>query len=1448
MKKLSQKKVTLLYQVFAIFSLFFQSFYPMLATVVPVYAGESVASESAVLGHDLGTTVVYEESAVTVVEEIAADEAVIGEEALEAENSDQEIAVVEETEGVAAQPDENTAEIDETKADVLEEAPVEAEAVVADEKAQEAPTAGFFVATVALNETYVFQDSLGQEVQVTFTSISGSPGSLSIEEISLTEEQQQELSSVSPIAYDITSSMANGTFAYDLSVLVPDVEETQLRLVYADSPETLDEAKEIENVELLGKTVQAKSLDHFTVFVVTSEFLTSESVLDPFPSTNELNKNKQNPRRMGQDAPYVDFVSNTQSTVSLNLVNPTTRDMWFEIKKDDNPASGTSKHGPCRIGADPLHSTCNGLRYLAEDDYSYPSVSVLPGETKLHTVTGLSGKVSVRMTFGPERDWDFDWTRFNVAHPDPDGKHQLSLGGTVYRDHKMNDCYGMISCNDKAENLSEGWVMNLYQEEDDGSWSFLKTTQTNAAGKFSFSAVKDAGTYHVCEVIKEGWTQQVQNWSGTPYHINTDNLSGNVAEGPYCRTVHYEDIGSRSNVGYFGNVDTKKPFTEVLSPATNGVYTTASLPAMQIRSIDGESGIAQVVANLYGEFGLIKTCVNQTINPTVAEHTFVCDLATTAGYLGDGAYFVKTNAKDAGGTLSNTVSWHFNIDNTAPAKPTWGTIYRGHGVNPVNEIGCGGFTNTPQITLQWNANLEPDLAGYWFGTKFTQKHEWFPASSTVKTAGMPPGNNPYHYTVIAVDQAGNESEISEQCGLILDQEAPSIPTNGYPHNIFLNSNVFDYTWDPATDNLGGPVTYEYQASQNPAQVDGVLTSGLWQSWVNGDASQHPLTSPMIPSVGTSDGTIYWQVRAIDEAGNKSNWSEIWSYTLDSQAPSIPTIESPADGTFVQSVNLTKIDWSDSLDNSAVEYMYQAFSDAGYLSNVYTSSWLVDSEISTLGTPEGTYYVRVKARDAAGNESPWSNDAANPYLITVDNTAPTSTITPPQGATVEDDTIIVNNWDGTITGTASDNLSNLSGVDKVLISIQKDDGEYWNGTAWVDSSTELIFDTSSVDPTNWQYSLPSVPTEGTYTIQTHAVDKAGNQEDTAKLIIILDKTIPEVSLSISPTNPDGKRSWYQTQPTITLTSVSSDTVGIEYQWNSNSGAWQSYASPLTPAQGKQVLYYRALDAAGNYSAIGVKNVAFDQELPLAVPNFTIDRNGNEATVEWEKASDNIGIHGYEIIWELEGQEIRRSHKVGSGTREYTITDLEDGHWRVRVRAEDLAGWTATAGSKGLTIGEGEVAGVTDEDEAIADGVGGSLLNYFTGLAGEVLGATDENLVDETAGAGNGLGAAALEGTEGQVAGAETTCEAWRYYLPMILLAVLLVILILLELTLATATATKVAIGLALAGAAILAIYLVGDDWCYVSTSAMNTLANWFWVLALGSVLAVRVFGSMFSEEK
>jgi len=191
----------------------------------------------------------------------------------------------------------------------------------------------------------------------------------------------------------------------------------------------------------------------------------------------------------------------------------------------------------------------------------------------------------------------------------------------------------------------------------------------------------------------------------------------------------------------------------------------------------------------------------------------------------------------------------------------------------INDFASGSITdNYVSDTRGWVlvANTNFSFNGNTFGT------------NAVDIAFIPGQPNTYDCDVMyQIKQANNNPSIDNQVLNIAscDMVAPNVPTGGAPHEAYRNTNEFDFTWNEATDDRDGQVKYQFRSSRDASQVGSAAdNSGAWMSGI--------LDTPMIHSSGAPDGKWHWQVRAIDAAGNKSDWSQVWNVTLDTIAPTL----------------------------------------------------------------------------------------------------------------------------------------------------------------------------------------------------------------------------------------------------------------------------------------------------------------------------------------------------------------------------------------------------------------------------------------------------------------------------------------------------------------------------------------------------------------------------------
>jgi len=323
--------------------------------------------------------------------------------------------------------------------------------------------------------------------------------------------------------------------------------------------------------------------------------------------------------------------------------------------------------------------------------------------------------------------------------------------------------------------------------------------------------------------------------------------------------------------------------------------------------------------------------------------------------------------------------------------------------------------------------------------------------------------------------------------------------------------------------------------------------------------------------------------------------------------------------------------------------------------------------------EGIYSLRYFSIDTEGNRE--DNKPAIKIRITIDKSAPLITITTPIN-TGTGSTKVVKSWNGFIEGTATDTGSS---VELVQVTIKrKSDNTYYiceDVCNWVDSSeNNAKQDMSGISP--WSFSVVN-PLEDEYTITSYATDILQN-EGKATLTLIIDSINPTIALSLNPTIPDGLNQWYKTAPQIALIPSDAHIARAEYQWDTQTGPWIIYSGSFIPtSETAHVLYYRALDLAGNYSEIHSRALKWNQtdlkNGPLNITTSPNPTNQSTSLVKWEAAlSNTIGIDRYEVQWHLRGGDKTYTVRVGSEVRDYTVDTLTEGTWEIKITAFDASG--------------------------------------------------------------------------------------------------------------------------------------------------------------------------------
>lgn len=192
-------------------------------------------------------------------------------------------------------------------------------------------------------------------------------------------------------------------------------------------------------------------------------------------------------------------------------------------------------------------------------------------------------------------------------------------------------------------------------------------------------------------------------------------------------------------------------------------------------------------------------------------------------------------------------------------------------------------------------------------------------------------------------------------------------------------------------------------------------------------------------------------------------------------PSIPVLTYPSNNTYAGAGSAWDLnpymDWNDSTTTcpltNPITYQYEVYRDSGLTLLIYQSGWLSNSMIPAPGTPEGTYYWRVRAQDSFGNTS----DFSAPWLLVVDRTAPVISNVVHLLATPEeaDEHLATITWNTNELATSNLRWSN--------------DG----GATW----TDLPADTTA-DNTSHSREITGLSATTTYNYEVKSKDQAGNE--------------------------------------------------------------------------------------------------------------------------------------------------------------------------------------------------------------------------------------------------------------------------------------------------------------------------------------------------------------------
>jgi hypothetical protein len=276
-------------------------------------------------------------------------------------------------------------------------------------------------------------------------------------------------------------------------------------------------------------------------------------------------------------------------------------------------------------------------------------------------------------------------------------------------------------------------------------------------------------------------------------------------------------------------------------------------------------------------------------------------------------------------------------------------------------VSPSGYVNTTSVLLQWNS--VPNANSYWVQISEYSDFSALTANTTTVNTYLTFGaaEKTYYWRVKALGSSNFlDSNWSSSLSFTVDVTHPLVSLLAPANGTIKTTASVDLQWS-STDNRG------------------ISSQVLFITFPNGTTKQISLSASIASYTVTSDdGRLYWQVKAVDVAGN-SYLSEKRVFFVDTRLPYAPVLDSPANNSWIQSDRVI-IQWHDTDYDvmQTVLYVEQVGGTYSYSKTVNSGNGSVELAF----TQEGTYKWHVKAVDWANNQQSSSSFVFNVILGSV----------------------------------------------------------------------------------------------------------------------------------------------------------------------------------------------------------------------------------------------------------------------------------------------------------------------------------------------------------------------------------------------------------------------------------------------------------------------------------
>ena len=779
---------------------------------------------------------------------------------------------------------------------------------------------------VQLGREYRYRNT---SVSVVFTKLPDSPGTLTISEVKLTPEQMEELGAFSDTAYDITSSMVDGTFTYNLTLPLP--EGAKDRPIEVVSGETVDEVTTNAEVvdepkEIKSETITISGLDHFTVFVLVNNVV-------------------------GDDGD-----SSTSDDIANGVIT-TLDDTWVDqASPTNNEGTDNELKVRSKSGSDNRRAF---VKFDLSDIDSDAEVTKATLRLFLDDAPGVSRTYEAYRITGNWTEDSLDWD----PQPGDAGVTDAVASGTSNNVWLEWDVTGDVQGSLDGDFTNYGWMIRDSSEDSgtgrEGIFHSSESTGNTELQRpqlvVDFAALDDQPTDY-----KSPTAEEADEDEGDEDGLDTS--PGNAfADGGGVAT----NVGGVGDRHLFYNYDFDIPEGSTI----NGIEVRADW------YLDSTSGVNSLDVELSRNGGGDWTDAKTDATETDEEHVASLGGATdTWGWDWSADEFSNDNFRVRVTMNLSSSNRDFYLDwipvrvYYSPASDTTAPV-----LAEVTPVSTPTNNSTPDYTF--NSNEDGDIS--YGGSCSSSTSSAVAGDNTITFSSLPDGTYS-DCTITVTDSAGNPSDPLSVSTFIIDTQDPVSLFSSPADGSFWNSSIS--IEGSSTDVPDTTVDYVTLYYWDDDEGEWIEITQLFNDGLNEPFNWNYDWEP------ENDGVYDIMAEATDTAGNTESSPVVEEVTYDRTAPTdpgTPTADIPSP------TNQSPITWTwdaavDLVSGVSV-YLWNLWWNGSLTDSDSTSDTQLEYDVyDEYG--EGDFYIDIQAQDYAGNTS----NVVTSETTTIDVIAPTVT--------------------------------------------------------------------------------------------------------------------------------------------------------------------------------------------------------------------------------------------------------------------------------------------------------------------------------------------------------------------------------------------------------------------------------------------------------------------------